>query len=138
MRPSVSATCIISSSNCTDLASAGLGLYARQNFVLGLYCLSAKMLMPCLHQLSPVFTHNSLDLIQPMRLETIFGRQCDWIQPELGLISICFGMDVWGFVALVAEEDKAITPDPQYCWHQQSLGSLFPTLYIREYNPPCA
>lgn len=53
--------------------------------------------------------NDPLDLVQFMCFETMIGRQCDWIKPKFGLITISFGVNVRRLVAFIAEENKSIT-----------------------------
>lgn len=114
-RPSRSVTCIMLSSKCKVFARAVVGLNALRYLIL---LLSAKMFMPCLDKYHLVLAHNLLYLIQLMSLESIVCRQFYRIEPKFHLFFTGFHMNMRWLHALIAEEEKSITADSEYCRHE--------------------
>jgi hypothetical protein len=70
------------------------------------------VLIPCLQEFGSVLFDKPFDFAQLSPVESVVGCQCDWIEPELGLIFADLDVDVRRFLAFIAIEKEPETPDP--------------------------
>src|SRR4051794_37778210 len=103
-RPSVNATCIMSSENVTAIAKAVVGTKLR---TLRRLLASTPVVIPSLQQFRVVLTNESFDLGQITCVKSAISSQGNGIQPKLGFISTCPHMYMRRFQVFVAPKVKS-------------------------------
>src|SRR5262245_20952730 len=98
MRPSIKCTFIMSSVNAIDFASADVG----RNVLIDSFFFLAKVLIPPLQQLVPMFVDQTLDFRQVSTTESIIRCQGNWVKPIFCFVFSRFYMDMRRLIAFVA------------------------------------
>src|ERR1044072_410339 len=107
-RPSVSETCIISSSKLTDFANALVGTKALADLASVL----TKVLIPNLQETSLVLLNQPVKLIQLPTRKSVVGCELRRIKPELRFVFGSLNVDMRRLFALIAKKVEAKSAYP--------------------------